>query len=786
MARHRKKKRWFVTRKFLFMLASALILGCLAVVLWIAQLDQNIQKRFAEKRFAPPVEFYSAPEDLRNGYQLPKEFLESLFSRKRFRTRDFSQPLHPGDFSVWNKIDCQSVIQLKDPTPLEKCIAFQNTDEFLIQPDLAGPQVIALDSSEHILATFSGQPLKASLRATIEPELFAQYYGDKPILRKMAGIGDTPVACFDALLSIEDSSFLEHSGVSITGVLRAIVTNLKKGKKAQGGSTITQQLVKNYFLTEERTFKRKITEMAMAFLVESRVSKDEILETYINLIYMGANGPFQIRGWGAAAEHYFGSELRDLNLEQCALLAALVNGPGVFDPFTHPEQATKRRAKVLDRMVELKKISPEQGQIAKAAPLPTRPHKSLTEPAPYFVQSTRRQLNEIGLDETEGLRVFTTLNLRAQEAAHQAVRGGIERLEKNYPHVQKLKDQGKNIEAVLLSADPFTGYITAIEGGRNYKLTQYNRAYDSHRQVGSIMKPFVYLSALESTDESGKPYTPITILKDESFTHKYQGQSWTPKNYENKFLGEIPLFFALKESLNVPTARLGLAVGLSNIIDTAKRLGLQSKIEPLPSLTLGAFELYPWEVLASYNSLANLGTRHNLTYIIRAENLSKQLLFDHKIETDQAVNAEAAAQLVGIMKQTVLNGTARGVTLANFIRPAAGKTGTTNDKKDAWFSGFTPFHTAVVWVGYDDNTSHNLTGGAAAVPIWTQYMKDFAQIYPDRDFQWPESVEAASLSPDFLHALGVPDKSAESLKPIQLIFRKGQSPAGATIAPVGP
>lgn len=755
--------------------AITTLIAIIAFVIWVIRLDRNIQMRFAEKRFASPVEFYSAPEIIRPGMTFASNFFENYFTRRNFRQRAFGQPIQPGDYSVWTANECLSLVSPPDSdSSLSRCIAYRNqTARIEDSANLdESVKILALDVSNRVAAIFTAPSFQTISRTYLEPELFAQYYGDKPILRRIVSLGDVPTHCLNGLLAIEDAKFLEHPGVSVTGLLRAIRTLVTPGQRAQGGSTITQQLVKNYFLTDERTFRRKFTEMMMALIVEKRATKDEILETYINLIYMGQNGPFQVRGLAAASEHYFGKPIEDLNLEQCALLVGVLNNPGYFNPFTAPERAEKRRARVLDRMHELEYISAEQLAAAKAAPLPSKPHRSLTEPAPYFVQAVRQQINKYGIDESEGLRVYTTLNLRAQEAAHRAVREGLDRLESNYPQIKKIKEQGKSLEAALIAADPLTGAVEALVGGRGYLLTQFNRAVDSHRQVGSVMKPFVYLAALETLTPDGEPYTPLTIIPDRETTHRFEGQKWTPRNYEGSFNGDVPLYWALKESLNAATANLGVSVGLSNIIDISKRLGISSRVEPLPSLTLGAFELRPIEVLQAYSTLARLGENVPLTLIKRIEDLSGNQLFQYEVKPETVANPEAVAELVGIMKQIVEDGTGRGVRRLGFLAPAAGKTGTTNDKKDAWFAGFTPYHASVVWVGYDDNTSHNLTGATGAVPIWTSYMKSYASIFPPDDFPWPESVERIVLTPDQQRALGVPEKASRPLETIELIRRK--------------
>jgi penicillin-binding protein 1B len=828
-------------RQALIASAALLTLAIIIFGVWIYRLDHNIKTRFAEKRFLPPVEFYSAPEVIRPGSKFPKGYFEAFFQRRNYRKREFSEPIREGDYSIWNAAECVTVVgtpvqatpqganqgtttnlspgssavaapapsltgasDLRPPSAangssaggmdapappppaIQRCIAFKGQSRSAERDQGAGVtetsdplntvRLIVFGVGDEIIGVYSGAKLQAAESIEIEPELFAQYFGENPTLRTVVPLGAAPTMCLNSLLAIEDSGFLQHSGVSVTGLLRAALTDLRSGKRTQGGSTITQQLVKNFFLNDQKTLSRKLTEIAMAFLVERHATKDEILETYINLIYMGQNGPFQVRGFAAAANHYFGKPLSDLNLDQCALLAAVLNSPGLFNPFQHPDHALKRRGLVLDRMSELKMITPTEAQAAKAAPLPSKPQRNLTEPAPYFVQGVRRFMQAQNLDESEGLRVYTTLNLRAQEAAHQSVRAGLDRLEKNFTNIQKLKAQGKNLEAVLISSDPLTGAVQALVGGRGFLATQFNRALDSRRQVGSIMKPFVYLTALEHRQEDGSPYTPVSTVKDVATTHRFEGQTWTPHNYEGTYEGDVPMYFALKESLNAATVNLGMAVGLGNIVDTAQRMGVTSKIKPLPSLTLGAFELSPMEVLESYSGISRLGMRTPLTLVTSIEDLTGRKLFEFKAVPEQVVAAETAAELVGIMKQTIFSGTGRGVKLGGFSHPAAGKTGTTNDKKDAWFAGFTPFHTAIVWVGYDDNTSHGLTGATGAVPIWTSYMKTYGATFPPTDFVWPTGVEKVLLSAEKQALLGVPEKKGLPPEPAELIFIKGQVP----------
>ena len=766
----------FRRRLKIFLVALGLVLsfGTALVTFWIIQLDSEIQERLKGRRFQAPVEFFSAPIKVFKGQRKTPESLKQILKRRGLvesHLSDGSQ-LTAGTFLLQDGAQCATVISTDEP--LHSCLLFQfrTGDSAESAPKMA----VGFDGPSQVAQVFSGDGMEPQEVIEIPPELFAQFVGNEPILRTETHISEVPPLCLHAILAIEDSNFLNHSGVSIGGILRAMVKNLFAGRVRQGGSTITQQLVKNYFLTPERTLRRKLKEFVMAILLESRATKDEILETYVNEIYMGQNGVFQVRGHGAASQHYFSKPLADLNLAECALLAAIINSPGKFNPFAHPEEATKRRTRVLDQMRELKLIDDSQHQEAMGTLLPSNPKRALSEPAPFFVDAVRARIEELQVSTDAGLRVYTTLDLSAQEAATQAVKAGVERLETQLPKLRKNKELGDRLEGALVSADPLTGFVTAIVGGRNYRESQFNRATKSQRQIGSLMKPIVYLSALESLDVNGDPRTPLTLLEDQKRTFTDHGQKWTPENYDGIYHDQVPMYFALKSSLNVATAQLGLQIGLDGIVDLARRLGVSSKLEAMPSLTLGAFEMNPLEVLQIYATLARFGNKFPLTTIDRIESLEGDVLYQFQIEPERVVAEDVAAVLVGMMKQTLLTGTARGISRSGFLNPAAGKTGTTSDYKDSWFAGFTPYHVAVSWVGYDSNKSHGLTGGSGAAPLWTDYMKNFGVEFPGVDFRWPEVTEVRLLDVDAQKALGVPDDPKNPLAPVELVFIKGTEP----------
>lgn len=726
----------------------------------VAYTDYQIQKLIQEKRFLVPTQYFSSPQKFYLGQVRGLKHFRDYFSSKRYRLREFGSAIGPGDYSFGNNQQCTQVI--KNPQDVFSCVLFRSRYSQQLS-------LINLNELDQIVSIYVGKDFTPSLFAQAEAETFAQYLGNKPTQQKHMSLGEIPRYCLDAVIAIEDPNFLEHQGISLRGLMRAAVANLRNARWSQGGSTITQQLVKNYFLTPEKTIKRKLAEIVISLIFEFRVSKDDILETYLNIIYLGQSGVYEVRGYGAASNYYFNKPIGELDLSECSLLAAVVNNPGRFDPVRHPERAQKRRTRVLNKMMEQNLISQEELELASRQPLPKSHKKSLSASAPYYVDAVNKKLKEFGIKDRSGLKVYTALDPQAQEFAEQSVVNGIKYFETNHPVVKKIKQDKKlNLQAALLASNPLTGEVVAIVGGRNFTTSPYNRAIESQRQVGSVFKPLVYLTALQNRNLEGQSYNPLTPLNNSPFKYEYDRQVWEPNNYDKTFSAPVPLFYALKESMNVPTARLGIDVGLGNIIQTARDLGAQSSLKEYPSISLGAFELNPMEVLKIYNGISQLGTKHELLIVKSVENQRDDTLYSHKEETQQVGNIENFAVLVGMMKETLISGTGRASRRIGFDYFAAGKTGTTSDTKDAWFAGFTPFHTAVVWVGYDENISHSLTGASGALPIWTQYMKKATQSYANRDFDFPATVEKKLIEKEELIEAGVPKEKA---KDTELVFK---------------
>ena len=453
------------------------------------------------------------------------------------------------------------------------------------------------------------------------------------------------------------------------------------------------------------------------------------------------------------------------------MLAAILNNPGKYNPFKNPENAIQRREKVLTHMLELKMIDATQLTRAQGDPLPQREARNLNVPAPYYLDAVNKNLknlNLLPLHEETGLKVYTYLQSDYQSLAQNQVRRSLDSLDQRIHKSSKSETKTKaELQGLLIHVHIPSGRVLSLVGGRSFSKSQFNRAIDSKRQVGSVFKPLVYLTALESSTTEGLPYSALTPIEDKKFSHKYEGQIWSPENYDKKYYGTVPFYLGLKNSLNSATAQLGIDIGLENIIDLARRLGVTSELKSFPSLTLGAFEMSPIEVAQVYTNLANFGEIRDLKLIKKVLAPNGQILFEPKTSSSAAIAPENAAKLIGIMKQSFVNGTAKAAKLMGFHFPAAGKTGTTSDLKDSWFAGFTPEHLILTWVGYDDNTSTQLTGASGALPLWVEYAKQI--VTENKDFIWPENSQTRTLSVEDLETQ-FPDLEKEEYQELELIF----------------
>lgn len=706
------------TKKILIGITALVFLSATALGIAMISLQGMINRRLEKGWVLPPLELYSQGFPLSAGRKMPQAALEEEFQRRGLQSgRDY-------EFSDAEGCQRQTGAAFKDTST--NCL-YLKKDKLLVGWGEGG----------WIQEVWRGEPWVEVPYQSLYPRLITQFFDGNPILQFNTPLSDIPLYCLQAVTAIEDRDFLEHRGVSATGTLRAILRNLRAGRFAEGGSTITQQLVKNFFLNAKKTIRRKLQEQLLAVMLESQIGKDQIFEMYLNVIYMGQNGPYQVRGFGSAADYYFDKPINQLNLPECAMIAATINNPGKFSPFNKDGvPARERRQLVLNRMVAENMISSDEAQKAAAAPLPKPPQANRKANAPYFVFSALKEFQSWDFDVPEGARIYTTLDSEVQTHMVNAITKVIDAVEK------KVKKPSKQpLQVAAMTVDLASAQVLALTGGRDFRATQYNRAYASKRQVGSIVKPFVYWPALQDKD-----HDPLTSVVDEPFEWKVHKQNWKPKNYDGKTHGPVPYFYALAQSMNIPAAKVGQEVGLPAIGNAIKAAGITAKVPMLPSLTLGAFELSLWEVAQGYTTLGRMGQGDLIHTVTRVEGHQGEVLYDRRPSEVNEMPAVPTAVLIGMLRQSIETGTARAARTWGLVGDYAGKTGTTNDTKDAWMAGFSSRLLTVVWVGYDDNTPMGLTGASAALPIWTEIAKAEQQDFETMPFTWPKGAEVRKFS----------------------------------------
>ncbi len=571
----------------------------------------------------------------------------------------------------------------------------------------------------------------------LEPELIASIFDEKMEDRTVVPLSEIPEELVQAVVAIEDERYYSHHGVDPLGILRALLTDLLHMKFVQGGSTLTQQLVKNYFLTSEKSFWRKFNELWMALLLELRYSKEEILEAYLNEIYLGQRGTISVAGMEEAARLYFSKGVSQLTLGESALLAGMIRSPGNYSPLKNITSAYDRRNFVLKTMRDKEVVSEAEYQRGKREKIVTAPPTKPPLGAPFFVDFLKNRLREGYGDllASEGLRIFTTLDAEAQEIAEAALTRWLDEFERGYPEIKKKREEGKTLEGCFIALQPETGSIRAYVGGRDYQKSQFDRVSSARRQPGSAFKPFIYLTALGQKGD----WTLASRLEDRSFTIRSGEEDWSPRNYDEKDHGTVSLREALEQSYNIATARLAIDTGLEEIVDLARKAGIESPLEPYPSIALGGFEVTPLELARAYTIFPNNGIRSEpvpFTHLVTRDGTE---LERKGFKMQRVVPHEAAYLMNSLMRGVLERGTGRSARARGFQGLAAGKTGTTTDTRDSWFVGYTPDLLALAWVGYDEVDATGLTGASGALPIWTDFMR---QVAIGRD--------PAGRDPDFL------------------------------------
>ena len=613
--------------------------------------------------------------------------------------------------------------------------------------------------ARRVILTFSGTTLTTIAdergrrlpSVDFEPELLSLVFGKQQEERMIVPLDDVPKTLINAILAAEDARFYRHAGIDPLAVIRAAFSNVKSGRIVQGGSTITQQTVKNLYFGQERTWWRKVREALMSVILDARYPKNRILEVYLNEMYLGQRGSVAICGVQAAARYFFGRNVADLSLAESAMLAGMIRNPGGYNPFTHPDRAVERRDAVLGAMLELGFAEKAAITRAKAEPLRLASAGAGFPRAPYVVDFVRAQLAEFYSPQAlaeDGLEIYTTIDTLVQARAEDALERGLERIESQVPVVRRQKAK-RRIQGCVLVTEPRTGSILALVGGRDYQHSQFDRVTQARRQPGSCFKPFVYLAGFQAAmagDEGG--LTPATVLDDSPFSLVSGGKTWSPENYDGEFLGPISAREALEGSRNVPTARAAQSVGLARVVTTARACGFDEKFEPLPSLALGAQEVTPLELATAYGTLATLGTRVPPRIVQEVVARDGRKLEKKVPDVSAVAEPQAVYLLDDILRGVLTRGTAASSSALGFQGDAAGKTGTTDDTRDAWFVGFTPDLLALVWVGYDDNAKTGLTGAAGALPIWVDVMMHVRHRWAGSTFVEPPGVVHVEVDPE--------------------------------------
>ena len=667
--------------KTLFSLIVLASLGCL-------YLDTYIRHQFEGKRWALPAKVYARPLELYAGSPLS---LDELKIELRGLGYQFVKKVRlPGqdEFSA-----SKAIISTR---------GFQFPDSF--EP----AQHLILQFSNSTLSNISNYQGMSLALVRLEPVLIGGIYPLNNEDRDLIQLSETPQGLTDALIAIEDRDFYNHLGISLKGISRAMVANIRAGRFVQGGSTLTQQLIKNFYLTSDKSLARKLLEIPMALLLELHYSKDEILEAYLNEVYLGQEGARAIHGFGLAAQYYFAQPIQELKLHQLALLAGLVKGASYYNPRRHPERAKKRRDLVLRVLKDQSSITVQQYQQAVNSKLGVVKQTSLLKGAyPAYLDLVKRQLQKNYNNDdlsSEGLRIFTSLNPIAQNKAESALVGTINRLEKQYGK------KVNNLQGSMVVTAPQTGEVIAIVGGKNTRYQGFNRALDSARPVGSLIEQGYTLAS--TLDDS--PYS--LTMKD--------GHVWQPKNFDNKSHGDVQLHTALTKSYNIPAARLGMSLGLDKVLDTLRRLGVSKSLKPYPSLLLGAQGLSPLELAGMYQTIAANGFQIPLRAIRIVTDSTGQELSRYPFRLQQTIDPNSIHLLQYMLQEVTRSGTARSIyNQLPTTMSTAGKTGTSNDQRDTWFAGFTDNRLAVVWLGRDDNAPLPFTSTRGALQAWIAYMK---------------------------------------------------------------
>ncbi len=672
-------------------LSLAIMLG---LVIYVVYLDGKVQRKFEGQRWQIPIQVYGKITELR--------------LNQTVNLNNIVKELNLQGYKKVNKVTENGQFSLSQ----QGLTLYRHAFDFGEGEEAA--KLITI-KERHGKITQLYENNQSVTVVQLEPVLLDRIVPKNNEDRVLVTLENVPEKLIDTLLLVEDRDFYHHYGVSPLGILRALIVNISAGRTVQGGSTLTQQLVKNMFLTRERTITRKINEALMALILEYRYSKDQLLEAYINEVYLGQHFGNGIYGFGLAAKFYFGKLLSQLTNEQIALLVAQIKGPSFYDPWRHTKRAKDRRDLVLNLMFAENLISRHEYISAVDLPLGIRQSRRLRKQSyPAYIQVVKNELNRLlpDLKQQSGLRIFTGFSALSQQLLTQTVDKQLAKFEQKY-HTSKL-------QAAMVVVDIASGEIRALIGDRNTTYAGFNRALNAKRPIGSLIKPVIYLAALERYQD----YNLATILVDKPLKiPDDSGKIWQPKNYDGKYRGRVSLLYALIHSLNIPTVNLGLSLGLSNVGEIIDALGYQEKIPLRPSMLLGSINMSPLEVSQLYQAIAAQGyyrQQHAITKVLDNEN---QILWQEHKHSEQRLSDSGSYLINYALRKVVAQGTAKSLTWRLPVQQLAGKTGTTNQLRDSWFVGYDAKHLVTTWVGRDDNKPAKLTGSSGALVLFAEYMK---------------------------------------------------------------
>lgn len=686
----RRKRTW------LWLLVKLGIVVAVLVAAYGVYLDQKIRSRIDGKVWELPAAVYGRMVNLEPDMQVSKNEMVRLLNATQYR--QVSAMTRPGEYTV----QANSIEMIRRP------FDFPDSKEGQVRARLTfdGDRLETIENMENNrqFGFFRLDPRLITMLQSAN--------GEQRLFVKRSGFPDLLV---DTLLATEDRHFYEHDGISLYSIGRAVLANLTAGRTVQGASTLTQQLVKNLFLSSERSYWRKANEAYMALIVDARYSKDRILELYMNEVYLGQSGDNEIRGFPLASLYYFGRPVEELSLDQQALLVGMVKGASIYNPWRNPKLSLERRNLVLRLLQQQNVIDQELYDMLSARPLGVQPRGGVISPQPAFMQMVRQELQaKLGdkVKDLSGVKIFTTFDSVAQDAAEKAATEGIPALKKQ----RKLPD----LETAMVVVDRYTGEVRAMVGGAEPQFAGYNRAMQARRSIGSLAKPATYLTALSQPNQ----YRLNTSIADAPVTIRLSnGQTWSPQNDDRRFSGQVMLVDALTRSMNVPTVNLGMALGLPAVIDTWVKLGApKDQLSPVPAMILGALNLTPIEVAQAFQTIASGGNRATLSALRSVIAEDGTVLYQSYPQAERAVPAQAAYMTLWTMQQVVQRGTGRQLGAKYPGLHLAGKTGTTNNNVDTWFAGIDGSQVTITWVGRDNNQPTKLYGASGAMSIYQRYL----------------------------------------------------------------